>query len=240
MELIDTGLTETVTAMGVNRTSLLFFALLLTISTVISLSDVVSAHPGRTDSSGGHTCRTNCESWGLDYGEYHYHNGGGGGGTGGLSEAAQARVAAADFAMKDDRARIESIASADGKRFGEQDGLAGTSTYADRTDSENLCTQVVKFSTQPSATYSEAFQSTYTRVCKSVYRGAYWKAYYDARESAAEVRKANIAKEAAEKAEQKKAEDTKNRNNILLTSGAIGSAIAGISMWNKYKLSAKK
>jgi hypothetical protein len=34
-----------------------------------------SAHPGRTDSSGGHTCRTNCESWGLDHGEYHSHGG---------------------------------------------------------------------------------------------------------------------------------------------------------------------
>ncbi|KIL35203.1 competence protein [Cohnella kolymensis] len=34
------------------------------------------AHPGRTDGSGGHTCRTNCEKWGLDQGEYHYHNGG--------------------------------------------------------------------------------------------------------------------------------------------------------------------
>jgi len=33
------------------------------------------AHPGRTDSSGGHTCRTNCtERWGLNYGEYHYHS----------------------------------------------------------------------------------------------------------------------------------------------------------------------
>lgn len=31
------------------------------------------AHPGRTDSSGGHTCRTNCASWGLSTGEYHYH-----------------------------------------------------------------------------------------------------------------------------------------------------------------------
>ncbi|WLR50075.1 copper amine oxidase N-terminal domain-containing protein [Bacillus tianshenii] len=39
---------------------------------------VVDAHPGRTDSSGGHYCRTNCtEKWGLQYGEYHYHNGGG-------------------------------------------------------------------------------------------------------------------------------------------------------------------
>ncbi|WP_197254277.1 copper amine oxidase N-terminal domain-containing protein [Paenibacillus dendritiformis] len=33
------------------------------------------AHPGRTDKYGGHTCRTNCEKWGLEYGEYHYHNG---------------------------------------------------------------------------------------------------------------------------------------------------------------------
>ncbi|WP_339189377.1 copper amine oxidase N-terminal domain-containing protein [Paenibacillus sp. FSL R5-0490] len=37
---------------------------------------VASAHPGRTDSSGGHTCRTNCAKWGLKQGEYHYHNGG--------------------------------------------------------------------------------------------------------------------------------------------------------------------
>jgi len=32
------------------------------------------AHPGRTDSSGCHTCRTNCAKWGLSSGEYHCHN----------------------------------------------------------------------------------------------------------------------------------------------------------------------
>lgn len=32
-----------------------------------------SAHPGRTDANGGHTCRTNCASWGLGDGEYHTH-----------------------------------------------------------------------------------------------------------------------------------------------------------------------
>lgn len=32
------------------------------------------AHPGNTDSSGCHTCRTNCSSWGLSTGEYHCHN----------------------------------------------------------------------------------------------------------------------------------------------------------------------
>ncbi|MFZ2189509.1 MAG: YHYH domain-containing protein [Candidatus Magasanikiibacteriota bacterium] len=31
------------------------------------------AHPGRTDSSGCHTCRTNCTKWGLSTGEYHCH-----------------------------------------------------------------------------------------------------------------------------------------------------------------------
>ncbi|KAA9023552.1 YHYH domain-containing protein [Niallia endozanthoxylica] len=35
---------------------------------------VIAAHPGNTDSSGGHTCRTNCDNWGLDYGEYHFHD----------------------------------------------------------------------------------------------------------------------------------------------------------------------
>ena len=34
-----------------------------------------NAHPGRTDYKGCHTCRTNCESWGLNYGQYHCHNG---------------------------------------------------------------------------------------------------------------------------------------------------------------------
>ncbi len=33
------------------------------------------AHPGNTDSSGCHTCRTNCtEKWGIPYGYYYRHN----------------------------------------------------------------------------------------------------------------------------------------------------------------------
>ena len=49
----------------------------------------VLAHPGRTDVSGCHTCRTNCASWGLADGEYHCHNGGGGSGSapGAVSES---------------------------------------------------------------------------------------------------------------------------------------------------------
>jgi len=33
----------------------------------------VFAHPGNTDAFGCHTCRTNCPSWGLFYGQYHCH-----------------------------------------------------------------------------------------------------------------------------------------------------------------------
>ena len=40
----------------------------------LTLIPVISfAHPGNTDSSGCHTCRTNCSSWGLSTGEYHCH-----------------------------------------------------------------------------------------------------------------------------------------------------------------------
>lgn len=37
-------------------------------------SSSVFAHPWNTDGSGCHTCRTNCSSWWLSYGEYHCHN----------------------------------------------------------------------------------------------------------------------------------------------------------------------
>lgn len=47
--------------------SLLFFNIIL-------VNKDVQAHPGRTDSSGCHTCKTNCLSWGLSNGEYHCHN----------------------------------------------------------------------------------------------------------------------------------------------------------------------
>jgi endonuclease YncB( thermonuclease family) len=52
---------------------------------------ITEAHPGRTDASGGHTCRTNCDKWGYSYGEYHYH-GGGGSYTAPVQETAQEAV----------------------------------------------------------------------------------------------------------------------------------------------------
>lgn len=50
--------------------------LLLIVIVALALSfgpAVTFAHPGKTDSVGCHTCRTNCSNWGLSYGEYHCH-----------------------------------------------------------------------------------------------------------------------------------------------------------------------
>ncbi|GIN90262.1 hypothetical protein J6TS1_00980 [Siminovitchia terrae] len=54
----------------------IYLGLLSLVIFLFTIPSYTSAHPGRTDSNGGHTCRTNCEKWGLEYGEYHYHNGG--------------------------------------------------------------------------------------------------------------------------------------------------------------------
>ncbi len=54
--------------------------------------DLAAAHPGRTDANGGHTCRTNCEKWGLQYGEYHYHNGGKASSNGGTTTPKKQQV----------------------------------------------------------------------------------------------------------------------------------------------------
>lgn len=48
----------------------IIFSLIVSVLIIPSIS---FAHPGRTDSSGCHTCRTNCASWGLSTGEYHCH-----------------------------------------------------------------------------------------------------------------------------------------------------------------------
>ena len=47
---------------------------LFVLSLLLFLPVMVMAHPGRTDSSGGHYCYTDCESHGLKTGEYHYHD----------------------------------------------------------------------------------------------------------------------------------------------------------------------
>ena len=56
---------------AVKKTLILFITL-----TIIFIALPVFAHPGRTASDGCHYCRTNCDSWGVPWGERHCHGGG--------------------------------------------------------------------------------------------------------------------------------------------------------------------
>lgn len=49
--------------------------IILLLGIFFAFPSVALAHPGRLDSNGGHYCHKNCEKWGLDYEEYHYHSG---------------------------------------------------------------------------------------------------------------------------------------------------------------------
>lgn len=49
------------------------FVTLILILVLLITSPQTFAHPGGTDANGGHVCRTNCDSWGYEYGEYHTH-----------------------------------------------------------------------------------------------------------------------------------------------------------------------
>lgn len=48
--------------------------IIIFVTVLIIFTQNIFAHPGNTDSDGCHTCRTNCEKWGLNYDEYHCHN----------------------------------------------------------------------------------------------------------------------------------------------------------------------
>jgi endonuclease YncB( thermonuclease family) len=53
----------------------IFHSLMTGTAILLIAVPAASAHPGRTDGSGCHTCRTNCSRWGLRNGQYHCHGG---------------------------------------------------------------------------------------------------------------------------------------------------------------------
>lgn len=55
------------------RKSLMIRFVTLALIPSIIIAGISHAHPGRTDASGCHTCRTNCAKYGLKDGEYHCH-----------------------------------------------------------------------------------------------------------------------------------------------------------------------
>ena len=53
------------------KKSLLLFSLLF-----LFVASPIEAHPGNTAADGCHYCRTNCDKWGVPWGERHCHGGG--------------------------------------------------------------------------------------------------------------------------------------------------------------------
>jgi hypothetical protein len=192
---------------------------------------IAKAHSGRTDSSGGHNCNV-----GACAGTYHYHNGGGGSSSGGLSEAAQARIAGADFARTDNRSRIESSATAEGSYQGKTDGLAGTSSPYAENDSNEHCSQEIKFTNAVSATYKEAFQSLYTTTCISIYGDVYRTAYQAANVPATQAFEEDKARDLAAKTAASTASQENNDSwwGWLILGGFIGLPIIGAG-WESIK-----
>lgn len=141
-------------------------------------SNSAYSHPGRTDSSGGHTCRTNCESWGLEYGEYHYHNGGGGTGIDHTQEFIDASTAGKQHANSVNLAYIESRASLDAQSKGYEDGIKNKikeSTFYGL--SSVTCDMPVVFTSTPTDYYRRIFQSYYETACDSVFESKYAAVY---------------------------------------------------------------
>ncbi|MEH7530071.1 YHYH domain-containing protein, partial [Priestia megaterium] len=95
------------------------FVVLLTLIFLMESSYIVSAHPGRTDGNGGHYCRTNCEKWGYEYGEYHYHNGSSSNVT---SDDVETEIQTDTETSQEDLEEIYDQLSKEGYEIGYQDG----------------------------------------------------------------------------------------------------------------------
>ena len=113
--------------------------MLVVLSLVLVIFNVseVMAHPGRTDSNGGHTCRTNCEKWGYEYGEYHYHNGGsndGGGSSSSSNSGSSSSTSQPSAPAKPAYTQSDvNEGSEVGKKQGYQDGYDGIDAVAETT-----------------------------------------------------------------------------------------------------------
>lgn len=204
-------------------TYLIFVIVVFTVNTY----SVSFAHPGRTDANGGHTCRTNCEYYGLEYGEYHYHNGGGSGGSGNNSlndyqlGAADGRV----FAYGDSRPNIESSAMVEGNNEGTLDGSKGKTSNPTNDDSIQHCSPERRFTNEPSQSYKSGFMSTFTPACIEVYKTKFDATYKIANQIAKDEYEKRKAETDAEAVALQKTKDFENKQN-LIRYGGMGGILA--------------
>jgi hypothetical protein len=108
---------------------------LISAFSIINNVDTASAHSGGTDSSGCHTCHTNCPSYGLAYEEYHCHTPKG---NSSYSNPTWNPPLSPSYCIledtttlsREDMALIQSILKRKGYRPGTVDGYYGSQTRA--------------------------------------------------------------------------------------------------------------
>lgn len=123
----------------------------------------VYAHPGRTDSNGGHTCRTNCtERWGLEYGEYHYHNGG----SSSSSNSSSSSSSSSSSAVKKSGPSVKEIAAQKAKKA--------------QQEKEAAAKKAKQIAQAEQDGYADGLKDGYngtSNISTSKYQGAYNKGY---------------------------------------------------------------
>jgi hypothetical protein len=198
----------------------------VSIGLTLLLPNQSSAHPGRTDSDGGHYCRTNCEYWGYTYGTWHSHNGYSVP-TYSPSLTEQGRTDGKKYVEEERKLQIDGTASISGQTKGYEDGYAQKENSSwDSTALELICDQEITFTTIPQYEYKTAFQSSYEENCKLIYDEKYKTAYEDAYSKGdAKFDEEEVIRIAEEK------EKTEKRNNDILLSVLV---IGGISMLSYY------
>jgi len=149
----------------------LFIVIMLIIGMGVLAVTPVAAHPGPTYSDGGHSCRTNCPSWGLEYGEYHYHNGGDYEDSY-YNQGSQAGLEHAD----ENSTYIYSRAESQGAQDGESDGESGGSEDAS-PDSSDACSGVDFQDDSTPQDYYDGFMDSYSDACGDAYDERYSSAY---------------------------------------------------------------
>lgn len=195
---------------------------------VLCFSFNTAAHPGNTDSSGGHTCWTNCSYWGYDYGEYHYHNGA----YDYTDYYDQGSEAGSDF-VSQNSTYIVGRAEAEGYEEGRDDGESGA-TEIKSPDPDSTCSDVDFEDYSSPQDYYDGFIDSYNDGCRDVYEQKYSLAYTDAYALGYESYETAVALEAEE--EQGKVEtDAIDWSGILLVSAAIVIPLVAVGNWGNIK-----
>jgi hypothetical protein len=196
---------------------------------LIGLSYDVSAHPGGTDINGGHSCWTDCSSWGLNYGEYHYHDGG-------YIEPdyyTQGGENGTEY-VDENSSFIISRAESYGSEKGTSDGESGD-PEDDSPDADDFCSDVNFESDTSPQDYYDGFMDTYSDGCRELYDEYYSKAYDTAYLTGTEKYQALIASQEESDSETSTTTDNSSDWSGLLWLGAIMTPFIVIGNWDSIK-----